>query len=139
MPGPKHGIARGVAVFGSPGFDEPDRLNKSLADCAALRSLASDHGVALDDEPDSLQVLDGHLQGWRTQPGIGPRLGNEVGQYVGTVIVKHIPGAQWRVWPNGHPVVRLSSGRDLDILAQVEQCVHDRHGTKLTAIYASAR
>jgi hypothetical protein len=29
------------------------------------------------------------------------------------------PGARWHVWPNGHPVIRLVSGRDLDVVAVV--------------------
>jgi hypothetical protein len=41
-------------------------------------------------------------------------LANEVGIYLGTVVIKNLDGSQWRVWPNGHPVIRLSSGKDLD-------------------------
>jgi hypothetical protein len=33
------------------------------------------------------------------------------------VIVSTIHAAHWRLWPNGHPVVRLASGRDLDVIA----------------------
>lgn len=57
----------------------------------------------MEDDPDGLAVLDRLLDAWSTQPGIGACLGNETGYYVGTVIVKHVPGARWRVWPNGHP------------------------------------
>jgi len=138
LPGPKHGIARSTAVFGSAGFDDPAQLLELLGRCDALRAWASNHGIVLDDGPDSLPVLDRQVDAWSAEPGIGPRLGNEVGHYLGTVIVKHIPGAVWQVWPNGHPVIRLPSARDLDVIAQVERRVTSHHGT-LTSIYTDAR
>jgi hypothetical protein len=39
------------------------------------------------------------------------------------VIVATIAGARWRLWPNGHPVVRLASGRDLDVAAMASDRV----------------
>jgi hypothetical protein len=42
---------------------------------------------------------------------------SDAGLFLGTVIVSAIRGAHWRLWPNGHPVVRLASGRDLDVIA----------------------
>jgi hypothetical protein len=44
-------------------------------------------------------------------------LGSHAGLYLGTVIAGSVPGAHWQLWPNGHPVVRLPSGRDLDVVA----------------------
>jgi hypothetical protein len=35
----------------------------------------------------------------------------------GSVIVAAAAGARWRLWPDGHPVVCLASGRDLDVAA----------------------
>ncbi|MGH3263242.1 MAG: DUF6278 family protein [Trebonia sp.] len=138
LPGPKHGIARGAAVFGASGAGEPARLLELLGRCELLRARAGSHGIALDDEPGSLPALDGQVDAWSTDPGIGPRLGNEVGCYLGTVIVRHVPGAVGRAWPNGHPVVRLPSARDLDVIAQAERRVTSHHGT-LTSIYTAAR
>src|SRR5262249_39110556 len=55
LPGAKHGIASGVAVFGSPGFQkDPGRLAELLADCRTLRGWADEHGFHLDDSPKSL-------------------------------------------------------------------------------------
>jgi len=64
-------------------------------------------------------------------------LGHEGGLFLGTVLVVNVPGARWRLWPNGHPVIRLPSGRDLGVVA----LAHDRatKGTPLLAdIYATA-
>jgi hypothetical protein len=43
--------------------------------------------------------------------------GTEAGLFLGTVIVATIPGARRRLRPDGHPVVRLATGRDLDVVA----------------------
>ncbi|MGI8589892.1 MAG: DUF6278 family protein [Nakamurella sp.] len=48
------------------------------------------------------------------EPNICPRLDNEVGLSLGTVIVNCVPGAPWHVLPNGRPVVRLPSANNLD-------------------------
>ena len=55
--------------------------------------------------------------------------------FAGTVITGHVQGALWKVWPNGHPVVRTASGCDLDVVA----LVHDRMARGqpgLAALYA---
>ena len=43
-------------------------------------------------------------------------LGNDAGLYLGTVVVRTVPGARWEIWPNGQPVVRLDSGREIDVV-----------------------
>lgn len=93
--------------------------------------------MTLADDLDSLAVLDRHLDGWSTGPGNFPFLEHEIGCYLGTVILIHAPGTRWRIWPNGHPVVQLASGADLDVFRRVE---HDRnhHRATLTSIYADA-
>lgn len=136
-PGPKHGMARRVAVYSAPNSNDPDRLTELLARCETLRTWASSYGVALPDDPEGLAALDGHLDTWATAPEIGPALGNEVGLYLGAVIVKNVLGAAWQAWPNGHPVVRLRSGRDLDVLALAHQRLAGE-GRDLPAIYADA-
>lgn len=95
------------------------------------------HGVTLADDPDSIAVLDRHLDLWETQPPTHPFLEHEMGCYVGTVIVGHARDARWRVWPNGHPVVHLSSGADLDEFRQVGRCLSN-HRRTLTLIYVDA-
>ena len=44
-------------------------------------------------------------------------LGNELGTYLGSVIVACVPDAVWTVWPNGHPVVTVAGGREIDVVA----------------------
>ena len=39
------------------------------------------------------------------------------GLYLGTVIVRTVPGAAWDIWPSGQPVVRLESGREIDVVS----------------------
>ena len=53
------------------------------------------------------------------------------------MIVATVAGAHWRLWPNGHPVVRLASGRDLDVAAMASERV-SKGVPRLADIYADA-
>lgn len=118
-PGAKHGIARGVAVYGSPGFTkDPHRLADLLAECRKLRAWAEEHGVHLDGSPESLSALDEALDRFADQQTTNG-IANEAGRYLGTVLVRRDDRARWHVWRNGHPVVRMPSGHDLDVVAIV--------------------
>ena len=118
-PGAKHGIARGAGVWGSPGFrKDPEQLADLLADCRKLQAWAEEHGVHLDGSPESLSALDETLDRFADQKTTNA-LTNEAGRYLGTVLIRHDDHARWRVWPNGHPVVRMPSGHDLDVVAIV--------------------
>jgi hypothetical protein len=100
--GPKHGIARGVAVHGSPGFrDDWTRLTQLLADCRNLRAWAGQHKIILDDSPGSLASVDHALS--PASEDVRRRLENDCGLYLGTVIVHHRPHARWHVCPTGTP------------------------------------
>jgi Family of unknown function (DUF6278) len=117
--GPKHGIPRGVAVFGSPGFDDPPALGDLLSRCARLRSWGLGHGIQLMNDPNSLTALDSKLDDWQSDPTHHGKvdLTNDVGIYLGHVIVTHVDGSHWQLWPNGHPVVRLKSGTEIDVIS----------------------
>jgi len=66
LPSAKHGVARGVAVFGSPGLQkDPGRLADLLADRRTLRAWAEEHGCHLDDSPESMSALDEALGSFR--------------------------------------------------------------------------
>ncbi|MGX1240884.1 hypothetical protein RKD46_001988 [Streptomyces pseudovenezuelae] len=43
--------------------------------------------------------------------------GNDAGLYLGTVIVRTVPGAAWDLRSDGQPVIRLESGREFDVVA----------------------
>ncbi|ELP67184.1 DUF6278 family protein [Streptomyces turgidiscabies] len=116
----KHGPARGVAVF-AEGEHDPEAVAGLLSECELLRSQAHRVGVELDDSAASLEALDQLLPGWRDDEESLPWLGNDAGLYLGTVIVRTVPGAAWDFWPNGQPVVRLSSGREFDVVASGQQ------------------
>lgn len=119
LPNAKHGLARGVAVYGSPGpRKDPGRLADLLAECRKLRTWAEEHGLRLDNSPASLSVIDEALDRFADQQ-TAQVLANDAGSYLGTVLVRHDDHTRWQVWPNGHPVVRLPSGRELDVVAIV--------------------
>lgn len=110
----RHGTARGVAVFSGGGDPEGTAVAELLGECELLRVRASHSGVELDGSEESLTALDQIVPSWRDDPDVMSWLGNDAGLYLGTVIVETVPGADWQVWPNGHPVVRLVSGREID-------------------------
>jgi hypothetical protein len=106
-------------VYGNPGFmKDSEGLADLLADCRVLRKWAAERDITLDDSPDSLAPLDHALS--QVSEGARRMLSMYCGLYLGTVIVRHRVGARWHVWPSGHPVVRLAPGRDLDVVAALE-------------------
>ena len=137
VPDPKHGLARGVVVHGSPGFRKDDaQLTSLLADCRQLRAWAAERKITLDDSPDSLAALD-HALSPASEDRRRGQLANDCGLYLGTVIVHHRPDARWHVWPNGHPVVRLAPGREVDVVAAVQNRA-DTGQLNLAALYGDA-
>lgn len=111
----RHGTPRGFAVFGDGGRPDPAMLAELLGECQLLRARAADDGVELDDSAASLSALDQLVPSWRDEEEQAlDRLGNDAGLYLGTVIVRTVPGAGWQVWPNGRAVVRLATGREID-------------------------
>lgn len=112
---------------------DPDGIAALLSECELLRDQASREGVALDDSAASLEALDQLLPRWREDRGTrsdrgdrGTRddrddepltwLGNDAGLYLGTVVVRTVPGARWELRPGGLLVVRLLSGREFDVV-----------------------
>ncbi|CAL9573286.1 hypothetical protein SUDANB58_04881 [Streptomyces sp. enrichment culture] len=96
---------------------DPEGIAGLLAECELLRSQASGDGVPLDDTAASLEALDQLVPRWRDDGEVLPWLGNDAGLYLGTVIVRTVPGAAWRIRSDGQPVVRLASGREFDVVA----------------------
>ncbi len=82
-------------------------------------------------------MLDRVLDEIRAAPAIEARVATDIGLYVGTVIVRTIPGASWRTQPNRHPVVAVPHGTPIDVVALADQCLRDRRLT-LADIYADA-
>ncbi|WP_228973592.1 DUF6278 family protein [Streptomyces sp. DH12] len=95
---------------------DPEGAAGLLAECALLRARAQEAGVRLDDTPRSLEALDQLPPRWREDPEELPWVGNDAGLYLGTVIVRTVPGAVWDVLPGGRAVVRLASGREVDVV-----------------------
>lgn len=112
----KRSLAHGVAVY-SAGESDHEGVAELLSECELLRSQADQAGIQLDDSAASLEALDQLLPRWREDEETLSWLGNDAGLYLGTVIVRTVEGAVWEVWPSGRPVVRLSSGREIDVVA----------------------
>ncbi|MFK0177847.1 DUF6278 family protein [Streptomyces xanthochromogenes] len=111
----RHSAASGVAVSEAV-REDPEGVAELLSECELLRTRAWQSKLELDDSPGSLQALDQLPPRWRDDPEELPWLGNDAGLYLGTVIVRTVPGAIWDVWPSGRPVVRLASGREIDVV-----------------------
>jgi hypothetical protein len=136
LPGAKNGTARGVAVWGSPGFrHDGEQIADLLAHCRSLRPRAAAHGVTLDGDPDSLAALDRFLDPMTQNDRHALQI--DGGLYLGTAMVRHLPGVRWHLWPNGHPVVKLASGREVDVVAIVRDLA-DAGQLRLAALYADA-
>ncbi|NEB80982.1 hypothetical protein G3I40_38095 [Streptomyces sp. SID14478] len=112
---PAFGVAV-VSVTDADGADSADGVAELLSECELLRSQAQDAGVELDDSAASLAALDQLVPRWREDEEMLPWLGNDAGLYLGTILVRHVPGAVWVIWPNGQPAVRLLSGREIDVV-----------------------
>ncbi|MEV5882014.1 DUF6278 family protein [Streptomyces sp. NPDC052020] len=96
---------------------DPEGVAGLLAECELLRSQASGDGIRLDDTAASLEALDQMVPRWRDDEEVLPWLGNDAGLYLGTVIVRTVAGAAWRIRRDGRPVIRLPSGRETDVVA----------------------
>ncbi|MBT2443735.1 hypothetical protein J7E93_27285 [Streptomyces sp. ISL-36] len=116
---------------------DPEGVGELLAECELLRARAQAAGVRLDDTPLSLVAIDQLPPRWRDDPEELPWLGNDAGLYLGTVIVRTVPGAGWHVWPGGQPVVRLASGREINVVeAGLDWAVSG--SPELSQVYAEA-
>jgi len=137
--GPKHGPALGVAVFTAKDSVVSRDMTGTFGESDRLRQWSHDHGVVLNDDAQSLELLNAHIDEWNSDPGHyeSVDIPNEAGIYLGNVILKNVPGARWRVWPNGHPVIALASDRELDVTALVSDRLM-RSGPSLQSIYARA-
>ncbi|MFD3914654.1 MULTISPECIES: DUF6278 family protein [unclassified Streptomyces] len=111
----RHGGEDGASLASVVDGD-PEGVAELLSECELLRARAGQNGLELDDSPASLEALDQLPPRWRDDPEELPWLGNDAGLYLGTVIVRTVPGAVWHIWPGGHPVVRLVSGREIQVV-----------------------
>ncbi|MGW5863064.1 DUF6278 family protein [Streptomyces sp. NPDC055239] len=116
---------------------DPQGVAELLSECELLRSQAAAAGLELDDSPASLSALDQLLPRWRDDPEMLPWLGNDAGLYLGSVIVRTVPGTTWHVWPGGSAVVRLASGREIQVVeAGLDWAVQG--APELSQVYAEA-
>ncbi|MFH0176064.1 DUF6278 family protein [Streptomyces cacaoi] len=96
--------------------EDPEGIAELLSECELLRSQAAREGIGLDDTAASLEALDQLPPRWREDEETLPWFGHDAGLYLGTVVVRTVPGAVWVIWPGGEPVVRLASGREVDVV-----------------------
>ncbi|MEV7813738.1 MULTISPECIES: DUF6278 family protein [Streptomyces] len=114
--GPRHAKKAEAALRA-----DPEAVAALLSECELLRSQAALAGVRLDDTPASLEALDQMVPRWRDDPEMLPWLGHDAGLYLGTVVVRTVPGAAWRIRPDGEPVVHLASGRVAEVVPAGEE------------------
>ena len=61
----------------------------------------------------------------------------DIGRRLDRLIVRTVPGASWHIWPGGHPVVRLASGREVGVVeAGLEWAVNG--APELSQVYGEA-
>ncbi|MGK5544410.1 DUF6278 family protein [Streptomyces sp. URMC 127] len=130
----RHGPERGAAPAGAADR-EPEGLAELLSECELLRTHAQSAGVALDDSPASLEALDQLQPRWRDDPELVPWLGNDAGLYLGTVVIRTVRDAGWWIRSDGQPVVRLASGREVDVVEAGQAWAADG-APELSQLYA---
>ncbi|AQU65787.1 DUF6278 family protein [Streptomyces niveus] len=132
----RNGADEGESLASVVGSDA-EGVAELLSECELLRVRAGQSGLELDDSPASLEALDQLPPHWRDDPEELPWLGNDAGLYLGTVIVRTVEGAAWHIWPGGHPVVRLVSGREIQVVeAGLDWAVSG--APELSQVYAEA-
>lgn len=132
----RNGSDEGASLASVVGSDA-EGVAELLSECELLRVRAGQSGLELDDSPASLEALDQLPPHWRDDPEELPWLGNDAGLYLGTVIVRTVEGAAWHIWPGGHPVVRLVSGREIQVVeAGLDWAVSG--APELSQVYAEA-
>jgi hypothetical protein len=119
---------------------DPERaaaLAELYSECELLRVRVERLGLELDDTPASLAALDQLPPRWRDDPEELPLFGNDAGLYLGTVIVRTVPGAAWTLLRDGQPVVRLGSGREIEVVEAGLEWAADG-APELSQVYAEA-
>ncbi|MER8188019.1 DUF6278 family protein [Kitasatospora sp. NPDC094015] len=119
------------------GAERRESLAELLGECGLLRELAGAAGVRLDDGPQSLTALDQLLPRWRDDPEVSDWLGNDAGLYLGTVIRRTVPGADWRLDRHGRPLMVLPTGLELDV-TELGHGWADQGSPQLSAVYLAA-
>jgi hypothetical protein len=118
-------------------WPDPEGVAQLLSECELLRARATSAGIDLDDDaPESLEALDQLLPRWRDDPEELQWLGNDAGLYLGTVIVRNVPGAHWGPGPEG-PVVVMASGREIDVVTTGREWA-EAGAPELSQVYAEA-
>lgn len=132
---PGTGLRAGDGAGGDSAAGDPDSIAELLSECELLRVQAAAAGVELDDSAGSLEALDQLQPVWREDPDTALWLGTDAGLYLGTVLVRTVPGARWQVWPGGAPVVRLASDREIDVVQAGREWA-DAGAPELSQVYA---
>ncbi|RMI42391.1 DUF6278 family protein [Streptomyces triticirhizae] len=116
-------------------WSDTEGVAELLAECELLRDRALRAGLVLADTPVSLEALDQLKPRWRDDPEELPWLANDAGLYLGTVIVRCVPGARWGPGPDGRPVVEMASGRRVDVV-EVGREWAEAGSPELSQVYA---
>lgn len=93
-----------------------EELGSYLGQCSIIRQWAASVG-SLSDTAEGLDILERLLAGPTAGRPPASRLRIETGLFIGTVLVRNLPTARWRLQPNGYPVIHLADNSDLDVMA----------------------
>jgi hypothetical protein len=128
-----------MVVWGNTRDLDPHTMNDHFGRCEELRSWARMRGFVLSGIPEDLELLDQAIDERPVGEFNAPWFlaESEIGLFLGTVIIASLAGARWHLWPNGHPVIRLPSGRDLDVVAMGSARV-SKGAPRLTDAFADA-
>ncbi|MFR9675548.1 DUF6278 family protein [Streptomyces sp. TR06-5] len=113
----RHDRTDGALGLADPSSDDLEGVAELLSECELLRDHAERADVELDDSAESLAALDQLSPLWRGDVEAESWLGSDAGLYLGTVLVRTVPGASWSL-DSGRPMVRLPSGLEVDVLEQ---------------------
>ncbi len=131
--GPRHGIARGLAVYGRPGTrDGSIGAATALLQPRELTQWLADRNEPHGNTRDALAAIERRLDEAQADEQLSHMLGSEIALLLGQVLIATIDGARWAVWPNGHPVIRISR-TDLDVTEISDAYLH-QHGNPPTTI-----
>ncbi len=126
--------AASVGVLTTQGRHDAENLRVVLGEQFLLdmwlREASKD---ALSLDASGVAAADDCIRMWRSDPKISPQLGNQMGLFLGTVIVASAHGGwRWHLDADDHPVVRNAKKKELDVVALANQLVADGSPTLLS-------
>ena len=84
-------------------------------------------GEHLDGSPRDLEIVDAAIDDWRRDPELAVRLIPEVALQLGSVLFTQVADSRWDIRADGAPIIRLRSGKIVDLASVAEERVRRNH------------